>query len=92
VGEVLSVEPIACMMRKDDPAFKKAVDDSIVRQIKDGSLAKLYDKWFMQPIPPNNVKVGLPLSEPPRTPGPPQRQAHGSLQQVIRPVTPLLPG
>ncbi len=62
VGEVLSVEPIACMMRKDDPAFKKAVDDSIVRQIKDGSLAKLYDKWFMQPIPPNNVKVGLPLS------------------------------
>ncbi len=33
-----------------------------MRQIKDGSLAKLYDKWFMQPIPPNNVKVGLPLS------------------------------
>ena len=63
VGEVLSVEPIACMLRKDDPAFKKAVDDSIVRQIKDGSLAKLYDRWFMQPIPPNNVKVGLPLSE-----------------------------
>ncbi|QNP49935.1 transporter substrate-binding domain-containing protein [Diaphorobacter aerolatus] len=62
VGEVLSVEPIACMMRKDDAAFKKAVDDSIARQIKDGSLAKLYDKWFMQPIPPNNVKIGLPLS------------------------------
>ncbi len=63
VGEVLSVEPIACMMRKDDPAFKKAVDDSIKRQIADGSLAKLYDKWFMQPIPPTNTKVGLPLSE-----------------------------
>ncbi len=63
VGEVLSVEPIACMMRKDDPAFKKAVDDSIKRQIADGSLAKSYDKWFMQPIPPANTKVGLPLSE-----------------------------
>ncbi len=63
VGEVLSVEPIACMMRKDDPAFKAAVDDSIKAQIKDGSLAKLYDKWFMQPIPPTNTKVGLPLSE-----------------------------
>ena len=63
VGEVLSVEPIACMLRKDDPAFKKAVDDSIKRQIADGSLAKLYDKWFMQPVPPTNVKVGLPLSE-----------------------------
>ena len=63
VGEALSVEPIACMLRKDDPAFKKAVDDSIKRQIKDGSLAKLYDKWFMQPVPPANVKIGLPLSE-----------------------------
>ena len=63
VGEVLSVEPIACMLRKDDPAFKKAVDDSIKRQIADGSLAKLYDKWFMQPVPPTNVKIGLPMSD-----------------------------
>ena len=63
VGEVLSVEPIACMMRKDDPAFKKVVDASIERQIKDGSLGKLYDKWFMQPVPPTNVKIGLPMSE-----------------------------
>ena len=63
VGEVLSVEPIACMLRKDDPAFKKAVDDSIKRQIADGSLAKLYDQWFMQPIPPTGTKVGLPMSE-----------------------------
>ena len=63
VGEVLSVEPIACMLRKDDPAFKKAVDDSIKRQIADGSLAKLYDKWFNQPIPPANVKIGLPMSD-----------------------------
>ena len=63
VGEVLSVEPIACMLRKDDAAFKQAVDESIKRQIKSGDLAKLYDKWFMQPIPPANTKVGLPLSE-----------------------------
>ena len=63
VGEVLSVEPIACMLRKDDAAFKKAVDDSIKRQIADGSLAKLYDKWFMQPVPPTNTKIGLPMSE-----------------------------
>ena len=62
VGEVLSVEPIAIMLRKDDPAFKKAVDDSIKRQIADGSLAKLYDKWFIQPIPPTNTKVGLPAT------------------------------
>ena len=63
LGEILSVEPIACMIRKDDPAFKKAVDDSIVAMVKSGELAKMYDKWFMQPIPPANTKVGLPLSD-----------------------------
>jgi len=63
VGEVLNVEPIGIMMRKDDPAFKKAVDDSIKGMMKSGELAKIYDKWFMQPIPPTNTKIGLPLSQ-----------------------------
>ncbi|CAN5225694.1 amino acid ABC transporter substrate-binding protein [soil metagenome] len=63
VGEVLSVEPIAIMFRKDDAPFKKAVDDSIKGMIKSGEVAKLYDKWFMQPIPPSNTKVGLPATE-----------------------------
>ena len=63
VGEVLSVEPIACMLPKDDAPFKKAVDDSIKAMMKNGELARLYDKWFVQPIPPANVRVGLQLSE-----------------------------
>jgi len=63
VGPELSVEPIACMVRKGDDAFLKAVNASIDRQIKDGSLAKLYDKWFMQPVPPANVTMNLPISE-----------------------------
>ena len=63
VGEVLSVEPIAIMFRKDDAEIKKVVDATIIGLIKSGDLAKLYDKWFLQPIPPANTKVGLPLSE-----------------------------
>jgi glutamate/aspartate transport system substrate-binding protein len=63
VGEPLSVEPIAIMYRKDDPAFKKAVDDSVKALAKSGEAAKLYDKWFMQPIPPANTKVNLPASD-----------------------------
>jgi glutamate/aspartate transport system substrate-binding protein len=63
VGEVLSVEPIAIMLRKDDPAFKKAVDDSLKAMMKSGDIAKVYDKWFVQPIPPANTRVGLPASE-----------------------------
>ena len=63
VGEVLSVEPIAIMYRKDDAGFRKAVDDSVRNLAKSGEAAKLYDKWFMQPIPPSNTKVGLPASD-----------------------------
>ncbi len=62
VGEVIAVEPIAIMIRKDDPDFKKSVDDSIKKMMKDGTLAKLWDKWFLQPIPPKGNKVGLALS------------------------------
>jgi len=63
VGEVLNVEPIGIMVRKDDPAFKKIGDDTIKDLAKSGELAKLYDKWFVQPIPPKNTRVGLPASE-----------------------------
>ena len=63
VGEALSVEPIAIMYRKDDPAFKKAVDDSVRAIAKSGEAAKLYDKWFIQAIPPANTKVGLAASD-----------------------------
>lgn len=63
VGEVIAVEPIAIMLRKDDPEFKKAVDDSIKKMMKDGTLNKLWDKWFLQPIPPKGTKVGLALSQ-----------------------------
>jgi glutamate/aspartate transport system substrate-binding protein len=63
VGEVINVEPIAIMVRKDDPAIKKLADDTITGLIRSGDLAKLYDKWFMQPIPPKNIKLGLAASE-----------------------------
>jgi glutamate/aspartate transport system substrate-binding protein len=63
VGEVLSVEPIAIMIRKDDAALKTLADDTVKGMIKSGELAKMYDKWFVQPIPPKNTRVGLPASE-----------------------------
>ena len=63
VGETLNVEPIAIMIRKDDPKFKKAVDDYIRGAMKDGELNILYTKWFMKPIPPTNTTVNLPASE-----------------------------
>lgn len=63
VGEVLSVEPVALMMRKDDPAFKKTIDDGIKAMIKSGEMMQLWDKWFQQALPGSQVKVGLSLNE-----------------------------
>ncbi|MEN9984140.1 MAG: hypothetical protein RI918_2109, partial [Pseudomonadota bacterium] len=63
VGEVLSVEPIAIMVRKDDAGIKKIGNDTIAAMVKSGAMAKLWDKWFMQAIPPKNAKIGLALSE-----------------------------
>ena len=63
VGEVLGVEPIAIMIRKDDPAFKQSIDNTLRGMMKSGEIAQLYDKWFMKPIAPTNTAVNLPASE-----------------------------
>lgn len=62
VGEPLQVEPYACMLRKDDPAFKRVVDDAIIALMGSGEFERIYDKWFMSPIPPRGRSLGLPMS------------------------------
>ncbi len=61
VGDQLSAEPYAIMLRKDDPAFKALVDKQMARIINDGELTKLYDKWFLHPIPPKNINMHMPM-------------------------------
>ncbi|GAB7536509.1 glutamate/aspartate ABC transporter substrate-binding protein [Burkholderia sp. 22PA0099] len=63
VGTPQSEEAYGCMMRKDDPAFKKVVDDSITELEKSGDAAKLYTKWFENPIPPKGLNLNFPLSD-----------------------------
>jgi len=63
VGDSLQVEPYACMVRKDDPEFKKLVDGTITRLIKSGEFSRLYTKWFQSPIPPKGVNLNLPMSD-----------------------------
>ncbi|MFZ5557968.1 MAG: transporter substrate-binding domain-containing protein [Pseudomonadota bacterium] len=63
VGEFLSFDPYAIMLRKDDPQFKKFVDGVITDMMKSGELEKLYTKWFMSPIPPKNVTLNVPMTD-----------------------------
>ena len=61
VGEPLGAEPIALLFRKDDPAFKAAVDSVLTKLMQSGEMEKIYTKWFVNPIPPKNVSLNLPL-------------------------------
>jgi glutamate/aspartate transport system substrate-binding protein len=61
VGEPISVEPIAIMVRKND-SIKKIGNDTIDAMAKSGELGRMYDKWFVQPIPPKNAKLNLVAS------------------------------
>jgi glutamate/aspartate transport system substrate-binding protein len=61
--EALSVEPYGIMMRKDDPAFKKVVDEALIAVYKSGpEMRKLYAKWFLSPIPPKGINLQVPMS------------------------------
>ncbi len=62
VGDSLSAEPYAIMLRKDDAPFKALVDREMVRIFNDGELVKLYDKWFKRPIPPKGINMNMPMS------------------------------
>jgi glutamate/aspartate transport system substrate-binding protein len=63
VGDALRVEPYGIMIRKDDPQFKALVDKTLTGLMKSGEIVKIYDKWFLNPIPPKGVNLNLPMSK-----------------------------
>ena len=63
VGETMGSEPIALLFRKDDPAFKAAVDGVLTKLMQSGEVEKIYNKWFVNPIPPKNVSLNLPMGD-----------------------------
>lgn len=62
-GKPQSFEIYGCMLRKDDPAFKKVVDDAIKATFKSGEINKIYSKWFTSPVPPKGLNLNFPMSD-----------------------------
>ena len=62
VGESLRTENQSLMFRKDDPEFKALVDRVVGGMMKSGEMEKLYNRWFMAPIPPKNITINYPLN------------------------------
>ena len=61
-NDALSVEPYGILLRRDDPAFKKVADDAMSAICRNGEINKIYAKWFLNPIPPNDVSLNVPMS------------------------------
>ncbi|MCW7539030.1 amino acid ABC transporter substrate-binding protein [Aquabacterium sp. A7-Y] len=62
VGKFLTIEPLAIMLSKDDPEFKKMIDDEMKRLIQSREIHSIYEQWFQRPIPPRNTPLNLPMS------------------------------
>ena len=56
-------EPYGIMLRRNDPEFKKLVDDTLIDLMKSGELVRIYGKWFTSPIPPRGGNLNLPMSD-----------------------------
>jgi glutamate/aspartate transport system substrate-binding protein len=62
LSDSLSIEPESIMMRKNDKEFSNFVDEELKNLIKTGQIQELYNKWFLNPIPPKNITLGLQQS------------------------------
>jgi ABC-type amino acid transport substrate-binding protein len=62
VGKFLTIEPLAIMLSKDDPDFKRVLDDEMRRLIASREAYAIFDRWFSKPIPPRNVALNLPMN------------------------------
>ena len=62
IGKFLTIEPLAIMLPKNDPEFKKIVDDEMKRLISTREAHAIYERWFLKPIPPKNTALNLPMN------------------------------
>jgi len=56
-------EPYGIMLRRDDAPFKKVVDEAMIATYRSGAINPIYDKWFLQPIPPKALNLNVPMSD-----------------------------
>lgn len=61
-GRFLTTEALSIALPRQDAAFKQVVDEEMRRLITSREILAIYDKWFMQPIPPQGRALHLPVS------------------------------
>lgn len=59
IGKPMTIEPYAIAFERNSPDLKEIVDTELRRLIHSRELHRLYDKWFMQPIPPHGINLNM---------------------------------
>ncbi|MBB5422538.1 ABC-type amino acid transport substrate-binding protein [Paraburkholderia atlantica] len=62
-GTPQSSEAYGFMLRRDDPEFRKLVDDTLEQVMKGPEIHTMYDRWFVKPVPPKNISFDFPMSD-----------------------------
>lgn len=62
-GTPQSYEVYGCMVRKGDDKLRALMNDVIAQAQTSGKATEIYDKWFMQPIPPKQLNLDFPMSD-----------------------------
>ena len=61
VGDYLSYEPYAIILRRDDAAFANLVRSSFESMASEGTLSRLYTRWLVDRLP-NGDTLNVPMS------------------------------
>jgi glutamate/aspartate transport system substrate-binding protein len=59
IGKPITIEPYAIAFERGNPVLKQLIDAEMRRLIASKELHQLYDKWFMQAIPPKGINLGM---------------------------------
>ncbi len=62
-GTPQSFEAYACMLPRGDAAFKRLVDDALAQLMRSGDAERIYQRWFMSPLPDSALNLQFPLSD-----------------------------
>jgi glutamate/aspartate transport system substrate-binding protein len=62
LGTPMSSEYYACMLRRDDPAFRDLVNRTLTRLMQSGEAQQIHQRWFLRPIPPSGMNLNWPPS------------------------------
>lgn len=58
----LTIEPLAIVMKKDNPRLKRIADKVIASLMMSGEITQLHRKWFQTTIPDLSINLNLPIT------------------------------